>query len=66
MEFRIRELSRKLSFLGYRNFEIRRMLETATGTERPDPGNRRQCRAAVAVLEKYERLGSRYMRTYSK
>jgi len=66
MEFRIQELSRKLSFLGYRNFEIRRMLETATGTERLDTSNRRQCRAAVAVLEKYERLGSRYMRTYSK
>lgn len=55
MEQRTEQLLKRLSFLGYRSFEIRRILQEANnGT------------GVIATLEKYEQLGSEYINSYSK
>ena len=55
MEQRTQELLKRLSFLGYRSFEIHRILQEAN------------CGAGViSTLEKYEQLGSKFILSYSK
>lgn len=66
MDLEIRQLLKKLSLLGYRGFEIARMVKEAIGHEELDIGNQHQCVAAVVVLKKYERLGYSYQQLYSK
>lgn len=55
MEQRTQQLLKRLSFLGYNSFEIRRMLDEAYHSD-----------GLIPTLEKYERLGSRYMHHFSK
>lgn len=66
MEQRIRELLRRLNFLGYHAYEIKSIVQEAIGTDDLDGGEARWCADAVAVLEKYERLGANYLHAYSK
>ncbi|MDU4962207.1 MAG: hypothetical protein E6X17_16235 [Sporomusaceae bacterium] len=55
MEQRTEQLLKRLSFLGYRSFEIRRILQEAQHNG-----------GIVSTLEKYEQLGSHYLHAYSK
>lgn len=55
MEHRTQQLIKRLAFLGYRPFEIQRILNEANSGE-----------AIVLTLEKYEQLGSQYLIAYSK
>ena len=66
MEFQVRQLVKRLNHLGYRGYEIGRIVKEAVGSERLDMNNHGQCVAAVAVMRKYERLGRNYMHQYSK
>lgn len=66
MDQRVKELMKRLSFLGYCAHEIKAIVQEAIGTGDLDTGNWRQCAAAIAVLEKYERLGADFLYAYSK
>ena len=55
MEIRKQQLLKRLAFLGYRAFEIQRILLEASNGE-----------AVIPTLEKYERLGLQYAYMYSK
>lgn len=55
MENRTEKILKRLAFLGYREFEIRRILQEASNGG-----------AFFSTLEKYEQLGSRYLTMYSK
>lgn len=55
MEQRTEQLLKRLSFLGYRSFEIRRILQEAHNSG-----------GIIPTLEKYEQLGSHYLQAYSK
>ena len=66
MKQRIDELRKSLAFLGYGGFEIRCIVKDALGHEHVGRMNNNQGRKVVRHLEKYERLGRNYVRTYSK
>ncbi|VBB07622.1 Hypothetical protein LUCI_2887 [Lucifera butyrica] len=66
MEQRVRRLWRRLLFLGYCTFEIRRIVQEAIGDSNFDLADLGQCTLAVSALEKYEKLGSEYLGLYSK
>ncbi|WP_197470605.1 hypothetical protein [Anaerosporomusa subterranea] len=55
MEQRTQQLLKRLSFLGYHSFEIRRILQEAHSGD-----------GIVSTLEKYEQLASKYLQSYSK
>jgi hypothetical protein len=55
MEQRTQQLLKRLSFLGYHSFEIRRILQEAHSGD-----------GIVSTLEKYEQLASKYLHSYSK
>ena len=54
MENNINKLLKRLAFLGYKGFEIKRILQEARNG------------GVLSTLEKYEQLGSLYLNTYSK
>jgi len=66
MDNNIKRLFKRLSFLGYRAFEIESILRDAIGSAGLDIKNFHQCSTAVLVLEKYEKLGLDYLDCYSK
>ena len=66
MEKNIGLLFKRLSFLGYRAFEIKSIVHEATGGSDFNTSDYRQCNVAVLALEKYERLGLEYLNSYSK
>lgn len=66
MEQRMKHLLQRLSFLGYSSFQVERMIHEAVGNKRLDTTCAAQRREIVRTLEKYERLGTHYLQTYSK
>ena len=66
MEERIVELKKSLAFLGYDGFQIRLMVRDAIGRDGSGRINLNQSAKLVRHLEKYEKLGRNYLRTYSK
>lgn len=65
MEQRIKDLQKRLAFLGYRAFQVDRIVQEAVG-DSSGRANQAQSRKLVRTLEKYEKLGLRYLQTYSK
>ncbi|MBP2650658.1 MAG: hypothetical protein H6Q74_1483 [Firmicutes bacterium] len=66
MKHRIQQLLKRLTLLGYCSFEINSILQEAIGPQEFDSGNDLHCANAIAVLEKYERLGAHFVNCYSK
>ncbi len=65
MELRIKQLIKRLIFLGYRTFEIKAILQEANVSKGLDTNNH-QYAYTIGVLEKYEKLGLHYLNCYSK
>lgn len=65
MELRIKQLIKRLNFLGYCNFEIKAILQDAIVSKDLDT-NIHQCAGIISALEKYEKLGLHYLNCYSK
>lgn len=66
MEQYIKHLLSRLTFLGYRKFEIRNMIKDAVGSDTVDGLDRVQEVKVIQHLKMYERLGLNYLQTYSK
>ena len=67
MEWRIKQLIKRLNFLGYCSFEIKSIIKDAIGNDSIlDINNTEEASLLVANLERYEQLGSFYLLTYSK
>lgn len=66
MEWRIRQLTKKLNLLGYCSFEIKSIVKDAIGSERVDDVSIAEEALIIRQLEHYEQLGSSYLLTYSK
>lgn len=65
MDTRIKRRLDRLKHLGYSSFQIRMMIREAIGSDHTaDAGSVK--RRVLASLDKYERLGSAYIKTYSK
>jgi hypothetical protein len=65
MDARIKHRFDRLKYLGYSTFHIRRMINEAIGTEHIMNASSAKLKV-LAVLEKYEKLGSTYINKYSK
>jgi hypothetical protein len=67
MEWRIKQLLKRLNFLGYCPFEIKNIVRDAIGNDRIlDIRDTPEAYLLVRHLEYYEQMGSFYLRTYSK
>ncbi len=66
MELRIKELVRRLAWLGYTDFEIGSIIREAIGHDSTDDLCPVQGSRVLRHLQQYERLGSHYLLTYSK
>lgn len=66
MELRIKQLIKRLSFLGYCTFQIKSILQEAAGGQDMDAENYLQSVDTIVVLEKYEKLGMHFQNCYSK
>ena len=64
MEQRTDELYKRLSFLGYCQFQIKNIVREATSIVNHDGASLDDL--IVCTLEKYEKLGYDYVLTYSK
>ncbi len=60
------KLYKRLIFLGYRPFEIKRMVEETIGTYNFEGANSQQRIAAIKAMQRYEKLGSQFLELYSK
>lgn len=66
MEQRLKELLRRLTFLGYRSFEIRNIIREATGNCDFALMSKTQHKQVIRHLERYEQLGLNFLQAYSK
>lgn len=66
MEFRIKQLIKRLSVLGYCSFEIKNIIRHVTGGDDVTILNGSQEVALIGHLEMYEQLGRDYLLNYSK
>lgn len=66
MEWRIKQLMRRLTFLGYCSFEIKSTVKNAIGNDSILDISNAEESLLVRHLEHYEQLGSLFLQTYSK
>jgi hypothetical protein len=66
MKQRIRQLLKRLAFLGYGSFEIDIIIRDAAGNHSLEKMSYTQLAEVVNHLEKYELLGSDFVHAYSK
>jgi hypothetical protein len=66
MEWRIKQLIKKLTLLGYCSFEIKSIITDAIGNDSIRDISGAEESLLIRRLEHYERLGSDYLLTYSK
>ncbi|MDD4599937.1 hypothetical protein SDC9_13798 [bioreactor metagenome] len=65
-EDRISQLCKKLTHLGYYQYQIKNMMKEASGTSELAEANYIDRAKIVSVLEQYTQLGHAYMVSYSK
>jgi hypothetical protein len=66
MEQDVKDRVKRLTRLGYRSFQIKLIIREAIGIDHVTTSDTAQHVKVFAALEKYEKLGSRYIETYSK
>lgn len=66
MEQRIKQLIKRLSFLGYCTFEIKNIINQVTDNNDFNGLDCLQGAQVIGHLEMYERLGLKYLQNYSK
>ncbi len=66
MEQRIKQLLKRLAFLGYGSFEIESIIRDAAGSNNFENMSYTQLAKVMRHLEKYELLGSNFVQAYSK
>lgn len=66
MEQRMKQLFNRLAFLGYRSFDIKKIVQEAIGKENVSEINRSQSIKVIRHLEFYEQLGANFVEAYSK
>lgn len=66
MELRIKQLIKRLAFLGYCTFEINKIIRHVTGSDELNLLTVSQGSAVIGCLEMYEKLGQTYLQNYSK
>lgn len=62
----IETILKRLLHLGYRKFQIKRIIDEAIGQRSWTKNNYDQNVKILAALDKYEKLGSNYLLNYSK
>lgn len=65
IEENIRQLLKKLIFLGYQRFQIKNIINEALGQQLWEKDYRQNMQVMIA-LQKYEQLGNEYLLAYSK
>jgi hypothetical protein len=66
MEQRIKQLLKRLSFLGYCSFEIRNIIQDVAGSSLIDEMSYAERKKVIRHLEQYEQLGLNFVQAYSK
>ncbi|QJW46474.1 hypothetical protein HA075_11940 [bacterium BFN5] len=66
MEQRIKQLLKRLAFLGYCSFAIKSIVQEAIGRDDVDEINQYQSIEVIRHLEFYEQLGANFVEVYSK
>ncbi len=62
----IKQLLKRLTFLGYKNSQIRNIVSEAVGQQPWMKRSHRQNAKVMRTLQKYEKLGNEYLVSYSK